>query len=79
MTGQDFPNYSSTEGAPSDCSVEAWPGHSEVEEDVEHEATLQVVETEGDLRYLVEDLRRAIPALLPRDKSQDRSRWTSWS
>ena len=44
MTGQDFPNYSSTEGAPSDCSVEAWPGHSEVEEDVD---------TEGDLRYLV--------------------------
>ena len=72
MTGQDFPNYSSTEGAPSDCSVEAWPGHSEVEEDVEHEATLH-------LRYLVEDLRRAIPALLPRDKSQDRSRWTSGS
>ena len=70
MTGQDFPNYSSTEGAPSDCSAEAWPGHSEVEEDVEHEATLH---------YLVEDLRRAIPALLPRDKNQDRSRWTSGS
>ena len=49
MTGQDFPNYSSTEGAPSDCSVEAWPGHSEVEEDVEHEATLQVM---GLLRFL---------------------------
>ena len=29
MTGQDFPNYSSSEGAPSDCSVEAWPSHSE--------------------------------------------------
>ena len=58
MTGQDFPNYSSTEGAPSDCSVEAWPGHSEVEEDVEHEATLHV-----------EDLRRSIPALIPRDKN----------
>ena len=69
MTGQDFPNYSSTEGAPSDCSVEAWPGHSEVEEDVEHE---------GDLRYLVE-VRRAILALVPRDKGQDRSRWTSGS
>ena len=60
MTGQDFPNYSSTEGAPSDCSVEAWPGHSEVEEDVEHEATLH---------HLAEDLRRAIPALFPREKN----------
>ena len=68
MTGQDFPNYSSTEGAPSDCSVEAWPSHSEVEEDVEHEATL-----------LVEDLRRSILALVPRDKNWDQSRWTSWS
>ena len=29
VTGQDFPNYSSSEGAPSDCSVEAWPSHSE--------------------------------------------------
>ena len=67
MTGQDFPNYSSTEGAPSDCSVEAWPGHSEVVDDVEHEA---------DLHHLVE-VRRAILALVPRDKNQDRSRWTS--
>ena len=63
MTGQDFPNYSSTEGAPSDCSVEAWPSHSEVEEDVEDEATL-----------LVEDLRRSIFALVPRDKNWDQSR-----
>ena len=68
MTGQDFPNYSSTEGAPSDCSVEAWPSHSEVEEDVEDEATL-----------LVEDLRCSILALVPRDKNWDQSRWTSWS
>ena len=43
VTGQDFPNYSSSEGAPSDCSVEAWPTHSEVEEDVEHEENLQLV------------------------------------
>ena len=70
MTGQDFPNYSSTEGAPSDCSVEAWPCHSEVEEDVEHEATLH---------YLVENLRRPILALIPRDKNQEQFRWTSGS
>ena len=56
VTGQDFPNYSSTEGAPSDCSVEAWPGHSEVEEDVEHEGDLHV------------EVRRVILALFPRDK-----------
>ena len=42
MTGQDFPNYSSSEGAPSDCSDEAWPSHSMVEEDVGQEVTLLV-------------------------------------
>ena len=42
MTGQDFPNYSSSEGAPSDCSDEAWPSHSLVEEDVGQEVTLLV-------------------------------------
>ena len=40
MTGQDFPNYSSSEGAPSDCSDEAWPSHSMVVEDEEHEVNL---------------------------------------
>ena len=42
VTGQDFPNYSSSEGAPSDCSDEAWPSHSLVEEDVGLEVTLLV-------------------------------------
>ena len=65
MTGQDFLNYSSTEGAPSDCSVEAWPCHSEVEEEVEHEATLH---------HFAEDLRRTMFALFPREKNWDRFR-----
>ena len=43
MTGQDFPKHSSSEGAPSDCSDEAWPSHSMVEEDGEHEENLQLV------------------------------------
>ena len=42
VTGQDFPNYSSSDGTPSDCSDEAWPSHSQVEEDVGHEVALLV-------------------------------------
>ena len=42
MTGQNFLNYSSSEEAPSDCSDEAWPSHSLVEEDVGLEVTLLV-------------------------------------
>ena len=42
VTGQDFLNYSSSEEAPSDCSDEAWPIHSQVEEDVGHEVALLV-------------------------------------
>ena len=40
MTGQDFPNYSSSEEAPSDCSDEAWPSHSMVAVDDEDEVNL---------------------------------------
>ena len=40
VTGQDFPKHSSSEGAPSDCSDEAWPSHSMVVEDEEHEVNL---------------------------------------
>ena len=42
-TRLDFPNYSSSEGAPSDCSEEAYLSRSVVEGEVEHEAVLQVI------------------------------------
>ena len=43
VTGQDFSKHSSSEGAPSDCSDEAFPGHSLAEEDEEQEGNLLVV------------------------------------
>ena len=40
VTGHDFPKHSSSEGAPSDCSDEAWPSHSMAVEDEEDEVNL---------------------------------------
>ena len=64
VTGQSFLNYSSTEGAPSDCSVEACPGHSEAIEDIDHEVE----------PHHLSEVRRTVLAILPRELNLDRSR-----